>query len=119
MARNEDYQRLLDQARTQIEEVTPQEARERVARGAVMLDVRDAEELVAHPSARGAKHLSRGRLEGGIAELVPDKATPLVVYCAGGGRGSLATLTLRQLGYANAVNLQGGLRAWKAENPEG
>lgn len=117
MARNPDYQRLLDQARSQIEEVSPQEAHARIAKGAVMLDIRDPDEAAADPSAPGAKHLSRGRLEGNIHEVVPDKSTPLVVHCQGGGRGALATATLRALGYENAVNLAGGLKAWKAAYP--
>ena len=80
MARNPDYQRLLDEARSKIEEVSPQEAHARIGRGAVMLDIRDGEEVAADPSAPGAKHLSRGRLEGGIADI------GVCVFRSAGGR---------------------------------
>lgn len=36
---------------------------------------------------------------------------PILVYCAAGTRGALATTALEMLGY-NAVNLRGGIRAW-------
>lgn len=108
-----DYQKLLAATRERIEEISPRQAQERVARqGARLLDVRDAEEVIANASIPGSLHISRGRLEARIAEALPDKNTPVVLYCAGGGRGALATDTLRQLGYAHVANLHGGLRGW-------
>jgi phage shock protein E len=112
MANHDDYRQLTAAARQRIDELAPRQARERVAQGAVLLDVRDADELADKPPIAGALHISRGRLESRIAEAVPDKNTAVVLYCGGGGRGALATDTLRQLGYANAANLQGGLRGW-------
>ncbi len=39
----------------------------------------------------------------------------LVTYCRGGSRGALAAQSLKNLGYKNAVNLKGGLKAWAKE----
>ncbi len=43
---------------------------------------------------------------------VKDKNAVIVTYCRGGSRGALAAQTLRHLGYKNATNLKGGLKAW-------
>ncbi|CAN5126389.1 rhodanese-like domain-containing protein [soil metagenome] len=113
MASNEDYKRLTTAALERIEEVSAEEAGRRVAAGAVLLDIRDPDEVAQSPSVDGSVHISRGRLESRIADAVPDKRTPVMLYCAGGGRGRLATDTLRQLGYENAANIEGGLRGWR------
>ncbi|CAN5481456.1 rhodanese-like domain-containing protein [soil metagenome] len=113
MAINDDYKRLTADALERIEEVSAEEAGLRRAAGAVLLDIRDPDEVAQTPSVPGSIAISRGRLESRIADAVPDKHTPVMVYCAGGGRGRLATDTLRQLGYENAANIAGGLRGWR------
>ncbi|MEM7658511.1 MAG: rhodanese-like domain-containing protein [Bacteroidota bacterium] len=51
-----------------------------------------------------------------MAEL---KDKEVVMICRSGGRSGRATAFLKQQGFANARNLQGGMLAWKAEiNPE-
>ncbi|MBX9847966.1 MAG: sulfurtransferase [Rhodocyclaceae bacterium] len=112
MALNEDFLRLASAARARIREVSPAEARAAVAQGAVLIDVRDADELLEKPPVAGAVNISRGRLELKISDAVPDKGTPVVLYCAGGNRGALAADSLQQLGYRNVANVQGGLSAW-------
>ncbi len=112
MALNEDFLRLASAARARIREISPADAREAVSHGAVLIDVRDADELMEKPAVAGALNISRGRLELKIAEAVPDKDTPIVLYCAGGNRGALAADSLQQLGYRNVSNIQGGLSAF-------
>jgi molybdopterin/thiamine biosynthesis adenylyltransferase/rhodanese-related sulfurtransferase len=53
-------------------------------------------------------------LAGRIAEVVPDKATPLLVHCEVGARSRRAALYLSQVGYTDVVNLHGRLAEWKA-----
>jgi rhodanese-related sulfurtransferase len=36
-----------------------------------------------------------------------------VVYCGGGSRASLAGKTLKDIGFTNVQNLEGGFRGWK------
>lgn len=44
--------------------------------------------------------------------LLPPKDAAIVVYCASGHRGVLATSALEMLGYTNVVNLRSGIRTW-------
>jgi rhodanese-related sulfurtransferase len=53
-------------------------------------------------------------LEFEIDTLIPDKHATIIVYCGIDLRGPLATKTLNETGYTNAVNINGGLKAWKA-----
>jgi rhodanese-related sulfurtransferase len=59
--------------------------------------------------------LARNQIEFRIADLVPNREIPLVVYDEGGERADLAARTLSQLGYANVSVLDGGLAGWKRE----
>jgi rhodanese-related sulfurtransferase len=79
----------------------------------IILDVRDKDEFETG-YIPGALNLSRGMLEFKINTLIPDKNATIIVYCGIDLRGPLATKTLNEMGYKNAVNINGGLRAWKA-----
>ncbi|MFJ2504454.1 MULTISPECIES: rhodanese-like domain-containing protein [unclassified Microbacterium] len=65
----------------------------------------------------GAVHIPNAELEGRIADLAPDKGTPIVVYCWGPGcNGSTrGALTLATLGYSNVRELIGGFEYWARE----
>lgn len=108
-----DLHRLAALARQRIAEISPEEARLKVAEGAQLIDVRDDIELLRNPPLAGAIHLTRGRLEYLITDAVSGKDDMLVIYCAGGHRGALATASLLDLGYTNVFNLGGGLHAWR------
>ncbi len=45
-----------------------------------------------------------------------DKNIPVYVYCLAGGRSAAAAAKLREQGYENVYELQGGINAWKAAN---
>lgn len=108
-----DLHRLSALARQRICEISPQQARLKVGQGAQLIDVRDDIELLRNPPLAGAIHLTRGRLEYLITDAVADKAETLVIYCAGGHRGALATASLLDLGYTDVYNIRGGLHAWR------
>lgn len=113
------HKELVQAAREQITEVSPEQARQRLEAGAVALDVREAEEL-AEGHVPEAVHIPRGFLEfkADDHEALPSKDTPICVYCMAGGRAALAAQTLKQLGYTNVVSIQGGFEGWKkAELP--
>jgi rhodanese-related sulfurtransferase len=77
-----------------------------------LIDVReDTEFTAAHAS--GAVHIGRGVLERDIERLVPDKDTPLYLYCGGGFRSALAADSLQQMGYRAVHSVAGGWRAWQ------
>ena len=48
------------------------------------------------------------------ASLPSDRDIPLVVYCRSGSMSSEAVVVLAGLGYANIVELDGGMNAWRA-----
>jgi len=108
---------LVKIAQEYITQITPKELNaelsEAKAGKLVILDVREPSEYKAGHIPY-AKNLPRGLLEFKIAKLVPDKSTPIVVYCRSGGRGSLATLRLMTMGYGNVKNLEKGfIFGWK------
>lgn len=109
----ESFQSLAQAAKSRIKEVSAAEAKELIARGYVVLDIRDKDEF-EQGHLENAINISRGRLESQIADAIPNKDTPIVCHCAGGNRGALATDTLRSMGYYNVVNLEGGLKAIRA-----
>ncbi len=104
---------ILDEARADIKEITVDDARRMLEKpGTVVIDVREGEEWrQGHlPQALG---IPRGFLELRIEEKVADRKTPLIMQCASGTRSLLAARTLREMGYENLYNLQGGFNAWK------
>jgi molybdopterin/thiamine biosynthesis adenylyltransferase/rhodanese-related sulfurtransferase len=104
--------RRLEALRARIPEVGPTEALARQRQGAVLLDVREPDE-VASGSPPGSQRIGRSFLELRIEETVPDLASPLLVMCAGGARSLFAAEDLRQLGYADVRSVAGGFEAWK------
>lgn len=79
----------------------------------VLIDTRENDEWAAGHAA-GAVHLGKGIIERDIEAQVPQKDAKLVLYCGGGYRSALAADALRQMGYANAISLDGGWRAYQA-----
>lgn len=71
--------------------------------GVVVLDVRSPVEFAQGHLAQ-AQLLPLEQVAARIAEVVPDKSTPVVVYCRSGRRSAMAQATMRQLGYQNVVN---------------
>lgn len=111
MKHSEEFLRLANEAKQRIKEIAPAEVNELSQAGAVVLDVRDKEEF-SQGHIEGASNVSRGTLEMCIHEVVPDKNTPIVCYCAGGNRGALAADTLQKMGYTKVASIAGGLKAY-------
>ncbi len=108
------YNDLLKKTKDQIQETKPVEAEEFLHHNpqARLLDVREKNEW-DDGYIPGATYLPRGFLESRVEETVPDKETPLVVYCAGGVRSAFAAKTLQEMGYTNVASVIGGYGAWK------
>ena len=111
-------QDLIDEAKQQIEEVTPEQVREMQARNerVVYLDVREPNEwnLGRLPQAI---HLPRGNLETKVEALI-DRNQRVVIYCARGNRSALAALTMKQMGYENVASMARGIQGWADINGE-
>ncbi len=108
------YRDLLAEARAQVREVTTAQAEQAAQRGAILLDVREQSEW-EQGHAGGARHLSKSYIEQDIEALAPDRAAPIVVYCAGGIRSLFAGQTLLEMGYTSVASMSGGFQAWKSE----
>lgn len=72
--------------------------------GAVLLDVRSAEEF-ATGSLDGAINIEYTDILSRAAELLPDKDAPIVCFCMTAKRSAQAIITLKSLGYTNVYNL--------------
>lgn len=106
---------LVREAKTSIREVSIEDVKKMIdhKEEIIILDVRDKEEFETG-YIPGAINLSRGMLEFKIGTLIPDKNARIIVYCGTDLRGPLAAKTLNEFGYNNAVNINGGLKLWKA-----
>jgi hydroxyacylglutathione hydrolase len=77
---------------------------------AVAVDVRTAPERNQKRLA-GSVGIPLNHLADRLAELPKDK--PLVVYCAGGYRSSIAASMLQQHGFSKVSEIAGGITAWE------
>jgi rhodanese-related sulfurtransferase len=75
----------------------------------VLLDIRTPAE-VAQGAIPNASHIPMHLLPVRASELPKDK--DLVLYCRSGARSYHACQFLAQQGFANALNLRGGIIAW-------
>lgn len=111
-------QDLIEEAKQQIEEVTPEQVRDMQLRQekVVYLDVREPNEwnLGRLPHAI---HLPRGNLETKVEGMI-DRGQKVVIYCARGNRSALAALTMRQMGYENVASMARGFMGWADINGE-
>src|SRR5947209_5915350 len=104
---------VLRQIKSRIDEVDPAAAAEQLCNGAVVVDVREAEEWAAG-HIPGAKHVPKSYLETRIEGAVPDRSQHLILYCASGSRSAWAARTLiEDLGYQNVESMTGGFTLWK------
>ncbi len=79
----------------------------------IILDVREKEQRAeGEIYADDTLAITRGNLEFKVLNLIKNRDAIIVTYCRGGSRGVLAAQTLKNLGYKNAINLKGGLKAW-------
>ena len=107
------YRDLLQQVKSEIEEVDAARASAvRDTDSTVFVDVRERNEW-DEGHIPGAIHVPRGNLESRIEAAVPDRETPLILYCASGARSAFAAKTLEEMGYENVSSLAGGFTDWK------
>ncbi len=103
------------------------------SKGASIHRIKSAKELKARIEAHEVTavhaldraHYERGHIPGAIhvdyeqmkpGTLPPDKKTPLVFYCAGGGCpvGGMAARKAAEFGYTNVWVYEGGVKEWRA-----
>jgi rhodanese-related sulfurtransferase len=115
MSSSPQFQKLVAAAKAGIREISAIEALEQRRSGAILIDVREAEEF-SKGHAENAVLLSRGVLEQKIADIVPNLSKQIICYCGGGSRSALAVESLQRMGYVNAASMIGGFKEWKEQN---
>src|SRR5437660_8911718 len=104
---------VLRQIKSRIDEVDPAAVREQAANGAVVVDVREADEWSAG-HIPGAKHVPKSYLESRIEGAAPDRSQHVILYCQSGNRSAWAARTLLEdLGYEHVESMTGGITLWK------
>ncbi|MFH7811500.1 MULTISPECIES: rhodanese-like domain-containing protein [Acetobacter] len=100
-------------------QTTPEQIRHALRSGTetALLDLREEGAFATgHPLF--AVNLPLGRIEERIADLIPRKTTPIVLYDNGENRVAAALSTLQRLGYTQVTLLSGGLEGWIASGGE-
>lgn len=104
----DDYRSLLAAARARITEIAPED----LDTGAVtVVDVREPSEL-AVGVLPDAVLMPMAQIAARIGAVVPDRDSPVVLYCAIGERSAIAAAQLEDAGYRNVASLAGGIRRW-------
>jgi len=95
--------------------VTPQELIRLMNQGALVLDLRPAEQYQAgHLS--GARQMSSEQILSAGDTLKKHKEKTVVVYDDSGAVGAAAVRQLADQGFTRVFALRGGLSAWRADN---
>src|ERR1700730_8040654 len=108
------YRELLAQAKKEIHEATPEAVKEQLAgpNAPVLVDVREPDET-QQGGIPGAIVIPRGLPALRVEDKIPDRDTPVVLYCAAGSRSAFAAKSLQDLGYSDVTSMSGGFSAWK------
>ena len=92
------------------ERLGPDVAANRVAQGALLLDVRAPNERF-DKRIKGSLAIPLTQLEARLGDVPRDR--PVIVHCAGGYRSSIAASLLARAGVADVSELAGGIAAWE------
>jgi rhodanese-related sulfurtransferase len=112
---------VLENARSRLVRVTPEQAATELANGALLVDTRTETQRAEDGEIPGAIVIDRTVLEWRLDPTSPsriaeakDHQLRVIVMCAEGYSSSLAAATLQEIGLVNATDLIGGFEAWKA-----
>ena len=94
--------------------ITPKDAQKLIEQGALVVDVRTPAEFnEGHIPL--AQNISIGDVAFEEKINALDKNATYVINCQSGGRSSRATAFMREMGFKNAFNLEGGIMGWMRE----
>jgi len=79
--------------------------------GALLLDVREPDEYAA-VHAVNAKLIPLGEVGARLKEIEAYKDKPVAVICRSGRRSAQAVSLLKESGFTQVVNVEGGTSAW-------
>ena len=112
---------LLEEARAELNRLTPAQTRAALEAGAIVVDIRPIEQRSQDGEIPGAHVIARNVLEWRLDPAgeyrdpaVADGGKQVIVFCNAGYQSSLAAATLRRLG-VDATDMVGGFEAWVGE----
>jgi glyoxylase-like metal-dependent hydrolase (beta-lactamase superfamily II)/rhodanese-related sulfurtransferase len=111
-------EQILEEAKQVVRDISTQELKALIDEtpNLAVVDVRTPREVWLVGGAIDApRHFSipRGWLEFRVEEAVPDRGTPIVVYCGTNQRSPMAAATLQRMGYSDVRNYAEGYFAWR------
>lgn len=95
-----------------VAEVNVQQAQSMSQQGVLLLDVREESEFAAFHAPR-AKLIPLGDVSSRLKEIEAHKDKPVVVVCRSGRRSAKAVTILKEAGFTQVSNVQGGMIAWE------
>ena len=112
---------LVDQANESIKVMSPEQVKNAYDKGEVtLIDVRDIRELWKEGTIKNSIHIPRGMLEFWLDPQSSYYQTNkigdiknIVLFCALGFRSALATKALKEMGFDNVANANGGFDSLK------
>jgi rhodanese-related sulfurtransferase len=120
MMNKKSVTQIVAEAKNQVENLSPVDVAIEIAdKEILLLDIREAGEVLQNGMIPGAVAAPRGMLEFYADAHSPDHREEFdpyrrtILYCASGDRSALAAAALHQLGYTNVAHLDGGLEAWR------
>ncbi len=119
------FMQMAEEAMAEVEGVAPQEAQQRLDQdpGALVVDVRDAEDLPSTGLAARGLNVSLGMLPVKADQELPeewrdsrlqDRSRQIIVTCQTGENAARGGKLLKEMGFTNVSYMKGGMEAWKA-----
>ena len=111
------FQEILQKANDVVPNISPKDAKVMQDEGALIIDIRELEEVSLSGKVEKAFHIPRGLLEfqtklvnpNGLENFTPENT--IILYCASGGRAALTGKSHKDMGFDKVYNL-GGLNDW-------
>ncbi len=119
------FMQMAEEAMAEVEGVAPQEAQQRLDQdpGALVVDVRDAEDIPSTGLAARGLNVSLGMLPVRADQELPeewresrlqDRSRQIIVTCQTGENAARGGKLLKEMGFTNVSYMEGGMEAWKA-----
>ncbi len=119
------FMQMADEAMAEVDGVAPQEAQQRLDQdpGALVVDVRDAEDIPSTGLAARGLNVSLGMLPVKADQELPeewrdsrlqDRSRQIIVTCQTGENAARGGKLLKEMGFTNVSYMEGALEAWKA-----
>ena len=121
MRQAKTFRERAHEARKSVRMISPDEAKQLLARGGVLLiDVGEEWQLRERGTIPGARNITRGELEikADTEEerrdpAFEDRQQKIILTCGGGGKATLSASALLEMGFTDVSVIEGGCRGWQ------